>query len=74
MRLPFLRAAGVRHARAHRFDVLVVGGNALEPADGDRFGLALFARDAVILLDAPAPARRLARPVASTSQNPGKYV
>ncbi len=42
---------------------LVVGGDALQPADRDR-----------LLLDAPAPAGRLAGAVAGAPENPGKHV
>src|SRR6516162_10131428 len=43
--------------------VLVIGRDALEAADRDGF-----------LLDAPAPAGRLARTIASTSEDAGEYV
>ena len=51
-----------RHARTHV--ALVVGGDALEPADRHRFGLL-----AVVLLHASAPAGRLAGPVAGAAQH-----
>ena len=51
-------------ARQARLDVaLVVGGDALEPADRDR-----------LVLDAAAPARRLARPVAGAAEHAGEHV
>jgi hypothetical protein len=57
----------LRHARA---DVaLEVGGDALEPADRHRFWLL-----SVVLLDPPAPARRLARAIAGAPEDPGKDV
>ena len=50
--------------RQPRRDVfLVVGGDALQPADRDR-----------LLLDAAAPAGRLARAVAGAPEDPGKHV
>jgi hypothetical protein len=54
MRLPFFCAAGF---------VLEVGGDALEPADRDRF-----------LLDAAAAAGGLARTIAGAAEHAGKYV
>ena len=42
---------------------LAVGGDALQAADGDR-----------LLLEASAPAGRLARPVAGATEDPGKDV
>src|SRR4030095_8254911 len=51
--------------------VLVVGGDALQPADGDGFGLTLAI---AALLDPAAPARRFTRPIAGPSQNPGQDV
>ena len=61
MRLPFLLAAGLRQAVADV--VLEVGGDALEPADRDR-----------LLLDAAAPAGRLAGPVAGAPENAREHV
>ena len=51
--------------------VLVVRGDALQPADRDRFRLALLV---AALLDASATARGLAGTVARASENPGKDV
>src|SRR5262249_18485803 len=53
------------HARL----VLVVRGHALQAADGDGLGLLL-----VVLLDAPAPARRLARAVAGAAEDSREHV
>src|SRR5262249_13993503 len=53
-----------RHLRTHDVRVLVVRGDALEPADRDRFGFL-----AVALFDTTAPARRLARTVAGATED-----
>src|SRR5690606_30011766 len=58
---------GPGHARAHV--ALVVGGHALEAADRDRLGLR-----AVVLLDPPAPAGRLAGAVAGAAEDPREDV
>ena len=60
-RLPFFVAGGSRHAVADV--VLEVGGDALQAADRDR-----------LVLDAAAPAGRLARPIAGPPENAGKDV
>ena len=65
MRLPFFRRLGQRSLDA--LVVLVVGGDALQPADRDRLLLALYE---MLVLDAAAPACRLARSVARPSQDP----
>src|SRR6185436_7849908 len=49
--------------------VLVVGGDALQAADGDRLGLGLLR-----FLDSSSSARRLTRAVAGAAQDPGKDV
>src|SRR5690606_32712441 len=56
-----------RHARSHL--ALVVGSDALEPADGDRLGFA-----GVVLLDPATPARRLAGSVAGAPEDAGEDV
>ncbi len=67
MRLPFFLVAAFGHAR---LDVaLVVGGDALEAADRDRFGFL-----AVVFLDAAAPAGRFAGPVAGAPEDAGEDV
>src|SRR5581483_4265769 len=59
--LAVLRDRGLRQPRADVF--LVVGGDALQAADRNR-----------VLLDAAAPAGRLARPVAGAAENSRKHV
>src|SRR5262249_61937061 len=54
---------GGRPGQAAGDVVLELGGDALEPADRRR-----------LLFDAPAPAGRLARPVAGAAENSGKHV
>ena len=61
MRLPFLVCGRLRQPVADV--VLVVGGDALEPADRDR-----------LLLDAAAPAGRLAGAVAGASEDARKHI
>ena len=60
---PLAVAAGRGLGQARADVILEVGGDALEPADRDR-----------VLLDASAPARRLARPIAGAPEDAGKYV
>ena len=61
MRLPFF-CFGARGRRSVHV-VAMIGGDALQAADGDRLGF-----------DAPAPARRLARAVADAAENAGKDI
>ena len=58
-----------RQQRTDRRGVLVVGGDALEPADRDRLGLVL-----VGLLDPSTPAGRLARSIAGAPQDAREHV
>jgi len=65
-----LAVAGLRFLREPCADVvLVVGGDALQPANRDRLGFL-----AVVLLDAAAPARRLARAVAGATEDAREHV
>ncbi len=59
-----------RRFRQSRTDVvLVVGGDAFQSANGDRFGLL-----AVTLLHAPAPAGRFARTIAGAPEDAGEDI
>jgi hypothetical protein len=65
-------AVARRRSRQPRADiVLQVGGDALQAADRDRLGARA---ELVAVLDAAAPARRLARAVAGAPEDPGEHV
>src|SRR5258708_14775898 len=63
--LAILLLGGARHALLDVVDLLVVGGDALESADGDRLGVRLV----LFLVAAPAP-RRLPPTVAGAAHEP----
>src|SRR5436190_18593455 len=71
-----LAVARLRRLRQPRPDIfLVIGGDALQPADGHRLRLRLdLAMLGRSFLDAATPARRLARPIARASEDSGKHV
>ena len=69
MRRPFGLDLGKGNPLLDLVRVLVVGGDALQAADGDRLGLGL-----VLLLHPAAAARRLARAVAGAAEDPGEDV
>ena len=68
--LAVLRRGRLREAVADVF--LVIGGDALQPADRHRLGP--DPRGVAALFDAAAPARGLARPVTGAAENPGENV
>ena len=70
--LAVLRGRRLRHARAHV--ALVVGGDALEPADRDRLRLLAHRSRTVVLFHASAPARRFAGPIAGAAEDPREHV
>ena len=67
-------AAGSRRRHACADVALVVGGDALEPADGDRLGRGGIGPGTVVLLYPPAPAGRFAGAVAGAAEDAGKDV